>query len=386
MTTDNHTDPAAAGFPGSLSQRAAEVDSAAVDEVPERPLAQALRPRLDPQFADDLAGRGLDEALALALGYAVKDRAANTRRGYAADLADFEAYCVQHQVLALPAAPAVIAAYLSVRAHREPKLKLASLARRLAAIRKVHELNGYQGLDNPGRHPDVLRAWRGIRRDLTWSQQQAAEASTEEVRAMAAMCPPNRFIGVRDRAMLLLHYVLGTRRSELVALDVEDLIVVDRGLVVTVWRRKTDQEARDLDLIAVPYGQHPATCPVRAWLAWQEAAGFTTGPTFRPVHPRSRLDSPDAPVIRAQLQAAPRLRDEKVSLLLKRLARRAGLKDPDRYSSHSTRRGFAVELRRHGATDLEIAEAGGWHNLEQVRRLARSSAIWENPPAGRLGL
>jgi hypothetical protein len=40
----------------------------------------------------------------------------------------------------------------------------------------------------------------------------------------------------------------------------------------------------------------------------------------------------------AQLQAAPRLRDEKVSLVLKRLASRAGLADPDRYSSHSTRR------------------------------------------------
>ena len=75
-----------------------------------------------------------------------------------------------------------------------------------------------------------------------------------------------------------------------------------------------------------------------------------------------------------------------MSLLLKRLARRAGLKDPDRYSGHSTRRGFVVELRRHGATDLEIAEAGGWRNLEQVRRLARSATIWDNPLAGRLGL
>ncbi len=386
MTTDNHTDPAAAAFQATPSQRAAGVGSEAVDEPTEQPLAQAPRPRLDPRVTAELASHGLDGDLALAVGYAVKDTAANTRRGYAADLADFEAYCVQHQVPALPAAPTVIAAYLSVRAHREPKLKPASLARRLAAIRKVHELNGHQGPDNPGRHPDVLRAWQGIRRDLAWSQQQAAEASTKEVRAMAATCPPNRFIGVRDRAMLLLHYVLATRRSELVALDVENLILGDGGLTAIVRRRKTSREGRDLDLIAVPYGQHPATCPVRAWLAWQEAAGLTTGPAFRRVHPQARLDSPNAPAIRAQLQAAPRLRDDRVSLLLKRLARRAGLPDPDRYSGHSTRRGFVVELRRHGATDLEIAEAGGWRNLEQVRRLSRSSAIWENPPAGRMGL
>jgi hypothetical protein len=93
---------------------------------------------------------------------------------------------------------------------------------------------------------------------------------------------------------------------------------------------------------------------VRAWLAWQEAAGLTAGPAFRPVHPGARLDSPEAPTIRAQLQAAPLLRDEKVSLVLKRLASRAGLADPDRYSSHSTRRGLAAELRRHGASELEV--------------------------------
>jgi hypothetical protein len=64
----------------------------------------------------------------------------------------------------------------------------------------------------------------------------------------------------------------------------------------------------------------------------------------------------------------------------------AGLTDPDRYSSHSTRRGFAAELRRHGASDLEIAAAGGWQRLDQVRRYATSAAIWHDPPAARLGL
>jgi site-specific recombinase XerD len=84
---------------------------------------------------------------------------------------------------------------------------------------------------------------------------------------MVAACPLDRYLGLRDRALLLLHYVLGTRRSELVALDVENLVVVDQGLVAVVWPRKTDQERCGLDLVAVPYLQQPATCPVRAWLA-----------------------------------------------------------------------------------------------------------------------
>jgi hypothetical protein len=108
-------------------------------------------------------------------------------------------------VPALPAAPAVLAAYLAVRAHHPPVLAPASLARPLAAIRKVHELNGYRGQANPGRHPDVQRAWAGIRRQRTWTQQQAPEAGADQVRAMVAACPLDRFIGVRDRALLLLH-------------------------------------------------------------------------------------------------------------------------------------------------------------------------------------
>ena len=315
-----------------------------------------------------MAGHELEEGLGLAVAAAAAAMADNTRRGYGFDLADFQAYCAEHQVMGLPAAPAVIAAYLAIRAHREPRLSLASLARRLAAIRKLHDLNGYRGQANPGRHPDLERAWAGIRRQRTWAQQQVSEAGADQVRVMVAACPLDRYIGLRDRALLLLHYVLGTRRSELVALDVEDLVLVDQGLVAVVWRRKTDQERRHLDLVAVPYLQQPATCPVRAWLGWQEAAGLESGPAFRPVHPRARLDSPDASTIQAQLQAAPRLRDEKVSLVLKRLAARAGLADPDRYSSHSTRRGFAAELARHGASDLEIASAGRWQRLEQVRR------------------
>lgn len=350
------------------------------------PLAQFLAPRLATKVADELAGHELDEDLGLVVTAAAAAMADNTRRGYGFDLADFQAYCAEHQVPGLPAAPAVIAAYLAIRAHREPRLSVASLARRLAAIRKLHDLNGYRGQANPGRHPDVQRAWAGIRRQRTWSQQQAPEAGADQVRAMVAACALDRYIGLRDRALLLLHYVLGTRRSELVALDVEDLVLVDQGLVAIVWRRMTDQERRDLDLVAVPYLQQPATCPVRAWLTWQEAAGLESGPAFRPVHPRARLDSPDAATIRAQLQAAPRLLDEKVSLVLKRLAARAGLADPDRYSSHSTRRGFAAELRRHGASDLEIAAAGGWQRLEQVRRYAKSAALWVDPPAARLGL
>jgi integrase len=205
---------------------------------------------------------------------------------------------------------------------------------------------------------------------------------------MVQACPPQLFIGLRDRAMLLLGYVSLTA-SELVALDVEDLVLVDQGLAVVVPRRRPDPGGKDFRLVAVPYLKQRETCPVRAWLAWRETTGLHTGPAFRPVHPRARLDSPDVLALRAAIQAAPRLGAHCINLLLKRAAQRAGLPDWQRYGIHSQRRGAAIELRRHGASDFEIAQAGGWQDLDQVRRFAKAARIpdiWDDPDAGRLGL
>jgi len=313
---------------------------------------------------------------------------ANTRRFYGSDLADFEGYCIEQQLpVRLPIPPAAIAAYLSACAQLRPAPSFATLTRRLSAIRKVHELNGYAGLDNPGRHHDLWQLRRSLRRQLAWPKQQADPATAAEIRRMVQACPPQLFIGLRDRAMLLLGYVSLTA-SELVALDVEDLLPVDQGLVVVVPRRKPDPGGKDFRLVAVPYLEHRETCPVRAWLAWRDTSGLHTGPAFRPVHPGARLDSPDVLALRAAIQAAPRLGTHCINRLLKRAAQRAGLPDWQRYAIHSQRRGAAIELRRHGASDFEIAQAGGWH-LDQVRHFAKATMIpdiWDDPDAGRLGL
>lgn len=90
--------------------------------------------------------------------------------------------------------------------------------------------------------------------------------------------------------------------------------------------------------------------------------------------PRARLDSPAAPAIGAQLQAAPRLRDEKVSLVLKRLAGRAGLTVPT----------ATPATRPVAASRPSCAAAGGWQRLDQVlRHVGRHLA---QSPAARLGL
>ena len=66
---------------------------------------------------------------------------------------------------------------------------------------------------------------------------------------------PDTLAGLRDRALLLLGFAAALRRSELVALDVEDLAFdLRRGLLVTIRASKTDQEQAGTQ-VAVPYAR-----------------------------------------------------------------------------------------------------------------------------------
>jgi site-specific recombinase XerC len=93
-------------------------------------------------------------------------------------------------------------------------------------------------------------------------------------------------IAVRDRALLLLGFAGAFRRSELVALDYEDVEEIDAGVKVTIRRAKTDQEGAGAK-IAIVRGS--LACPVAALRAWRNAAGITTGAVFRSVRKGGRV-------------------------------------------------------------------------------------------------
>ena len=50
--------------------------------------------------------------------------------------------------------------------------------------------------------------------------------------------------GIRDKALLLLGFAGGFRRSEFIGLNVEDLSIGDEGLIVRITKSKTDQTGR----------------------------------------------------------------------------------------------------------------------------------------------
>ena len=218
--------------------------------------------------------------------------------------------------------------------------------------------------------PVVEETWEGIRRQLGSARKKKKPLSAAELRRMMDKLPAG-LIGQRDRALLLLGFAGGFRRSELVALLRKDLKFVPEGLEVHVTRSKTDQERKGF-LKVVAYGGDPVTCPVRAVKDWVELSGVTRGPVFRPINRHGKL-GPNA------------LTDHAVAIIIKRTARKAGLKAPN-LSGHSLRAGFVTEAAKNGADYPAIMDQTGHESLNTVHGYNRRKKKWEKPASAKLGL
>jgi integrase len=185
--------------------------------------------------------------------------AANTRRAYASDLAHFESWGG-----GIPPTPVMVAAYLA--AHSET-LSVATLVRRTATISKAHEA---RGLPNPCRSEIVRATLRGVKRTRGIAQREAKPLLREDLfRVLDAMGEGIK--DARDRALLLVGFAGGFRRSEIVGLNCDDIERVRQGVIITLRRSKTDQEGAGRK-VGLPYGRTRHR-PVLAFDRWAAISG-----------------------------------------------------------------------------------------------------------------
>ncbi|GMV92418.1 MAG: hypothetical protein AMXMBFR82_21960 [Candidatus Hydrogenedentota bacterium] len=297
-------------------------------------------------------------------GFIEASKAGNTRKAYAADWTHFETWCSERGETSLPAFPDTVARYISDHAETH---KPATLQRRLASISVAHQS---AGLASPAGAPLVRATMQGIRRTLGTVQRQAAPLLVEHVRqAVNALDDSPR--GLRDKAILLMGLAGAFRRSELVALDVEDLEFRPQGVVVTVRRSKTNQtgepETKDIG-----YGAHEDTCPVRAILKWLEIAGIDKGAVFRAVSPAGEV-------------LPRRLGDRAISRIVKGAAKRIGL-SPEQFSGHSLRAGFVTQGYREGVPEADIMRQSGHRSRTVMNKYRREGERFLTNFSAKVGL
>jgi site-specific recombinase XerD len=274
----------------------------------------------------------------------------NTLRGYRTDFRLFEAWCAAADVSALPATPTVVAAFL---AAAPLEVSSSTLRRRLASIRKVHRL--FRECD-PTKDEDVLIALRRALRSRHRRQTQAY-GLTAELRDQILTACGDDLAGLRDKALIAVGYDTLCRRSELVALTVDDVQCAEDGSALALIRRAKND----------PFGDgrdgYLSARSVQMLESWLGAANIESGWVFRRVS-QSGI-------------GANALHPHSVGRILKQRAVLAGVpaEVAERISGHSMRVGAAQDMMASGMGLLPIMRSGGWKSANVVARYVQTVEI-----------
>lgn len=280
-----------------------------------------------------LSGR-IQELLEEGQAYDKWATAPSTRDLYRRMWDSFTRWCQEHEVEHLPAAPEVVAVYITDLARR---LRPSSIGVHLAAIRHYHAENGEV---SPTENGIVRRRMAGIRRAKGTAPCQKSPLVLDDLdKAMDRLGAKMK--AVRDRALFMVAWAGGLRRSEVVGLDITPtddgtgfIRFTAQGMDIVLTRSKTDQE-REGHVVAIPLRRNPSKCPVRLLQAWLESAEITEGPAFRAV-------------TKGGIISRTRLRAAAVAQAVKKAVGRLGL-NIHHFSGHSLRAGFVTTAAGAGA-------------------------------------
>jgi len=299
---------------------------------------------------------------------------ASTQRAYAHDWGRFEEWCAVNGRTPLPASETTLIEHVTYLAkviipNFDPEVKLTgnevrglsprSIKRAMAAIASQHAENG---LPMPSRKK-ALAVIKGYEEELSLAKdprakKQRAQAVTREgLRTIHDSTDPTQPSALRDRALVLLGFVLRARISELVAIDIGDIENTDRGLLVSVYRRKIRKHTEK----AIPREYAPEMIDaVLAWIAALAAAGRTAGPLFPRIHKDGQIGYQTATKGRIPSgDPTGRLSTDGARRVIRRAFLRAGI--PGDFTGHSLCRGFATEARFAGFDKIDITRGGDWH-------------------------
>ena len=155
----------------------------------------------------------------------------------------------------------------------------------------------------------------------------------------------------RDKAIILIGFSGGFRRSELVSINYEDLDFVSEGVKIFIKRSKTDQSGEGM-VKAIPYFYNKIFCPFLNLKNWLELSGIKIGKIFN-------------------------ISDKNVSLIIKKYISICGL-DESKYGGHSLRSGFATSAAESGAEERNIMAMTGHKTAQMVRRYIQEANLFKN--------
>ena len=275
-------------------------------------------------------------------------KAANTLRAYKADFKDFSAFCVKNSLSSMPTDPKILSLYLT---HLSVNSKFSTLKRRIASISVIHKMKGYY-LDT--KHPLIMENLHGIKRAKGSIQKAKKPLLINDLKMIINAIDESKQSEnkkFRDRALILIGFSGGFRRSELVNIEHDDVEFVNEGVKIFIKRSKTDQSGEGM-IKAIPHFDNKLFCPVISLKKWIANSDIKTGKIFD-------------------------ISDKSVALIIKKYASLSGL-DSNRYAGHSLRSGFATSTAESGAEERNIMAMTGHKTTQMVRRYIKEANLFKN--------
>tara|TARA_B100000700_G_C14920741_1_gene796949 strand:- start:161 stop:1075 length:915 start_codon:yes stop_codon:yes gene_type:complete len=274
-------------------------------------------------------------------------KALNTLRAYKADYKDFALFCIKHGFKSMPSKAKIISLYLT---HLSQTSKFSTLKRRLASISVIHRLSGHY-IDT--KHPMITENLMGIKRVKGSYQKAKKPILLNDLKSIINVINQDRNEKrrLKNKALILIGFAGGFRRSELVAIQFEDIDFVKEGVKIFIKRSKTDQSGEGMTK-GIPYFLNQDYCPVTSLKDWIKKSEIKSGKVFD-------------------------MSDKNVALTVKKYTAIAGL-DSKRYSGHSLRSGFATSAAELGAEERSIMAMTGHKTTQMVRRYIQEANLFKN--------
>ncbi len=301
-----------------------------------------------------LGGRGVSQEVRQLLSAVFSD---NTKRAYKSDLQSFLRWGGN-----IPSNPEEITQYI---AENCPRLSVVTLRRHISALVNIHM--ALELPENPAQHSLVAKTLKGAARAHGAVQRAVKPLLIEDLRHILDL-DGNTIPDHRNKALLAIGFAGGFRRSELVALNREDIGEHPEGLLINIAKSKTDQEQVGR-MVGIPYGRGPH-CPVHLLLDWLRVCDVDQNAIFRGCAKGGRITD-------------KRLSGEAVAKVVKASVARIGL-NPEHYSGHSLRAGFVTSAVAAGVrTDL-IRKQTGHASDHTMSRYIRDGDVFRQNAASAL--
>lgn len=287
-----------------------------------------------------------------------------TVKAVRSDWTQYLAWCETTGATPLPASVAQLETFLSTAIDKGRKR--ATVDRYLYTVGLVHVA---AGLPSPSKDPDWPVKWKKLIRRLKTTgghaRKQAGELDMAGIQTILASLGDSPR-DLRDAALLSIASDTLCRESELVAIRVEHLHHNRRR---NTWSLHVPFSKTNQDGIAPDY-RFVSLETIERVRAWQAAAGISDGALFRATGGRPKTCGDTEALL-----------PQEVARIFRRRAKAAGLEHAGTISGHSARIGSANDLSEHGASGVQIQQAGGWKTDRMVTYYTRRSTAGANAMA-----